>query len=417
MKQSEVNKILESLFKRRTLGIKPGLERMKHACVRLGNPQNSYSVIHTAGTNGKGSTSTFVASILKECGQNVGLFTSPHIWEFRERFQINGNVVSNDAWIEVWLEIEPLCDELELTFFEISALIAFVLFEKAGCSYSVIEVGLGGRLDATNVVTPEVSIITPISIDHTEYLGSTLEQIATEKLGIVKAGGAVVVNGDNGEIVVNLAKEISKKHGSKITFSDITKAQIYSRAIEKQHFLYKDSEYRLSLAGEFQVSNAIVAIEVANILGIAEKNIKLGLEKAKIAGRVQELIYEGKRVFLDVAHNPMAMETLSQSLVDYNGKIIVVFGMMADKDVEKSVKVLSEMSRLVVTVTPSIPRALVSGSLAEIVKRFCEHEVKVEDTVSEGVASALDEVGDDEIIVVCGSFYTVSEALSYLKFS
>ncbi len=307
MRQAKIDEITNSLFKRRTLGIKPGLERMVAACHELGNPQDCFRVIHVAGTNGKGSTSTFVSSILKESGLTVGLFTSPHIFEFRERFKVNGISVTDEQWAEVWLNIEPVCNKYNLTFFEISALLAFMLFSKLRCSYAVIEVGLGGRLDATNVVKPILSLITPISIDHTEYLGDSLREIAFEKLGIVKERVPFIISGDNSDDVIELSKEISLARSSKMFISNSSDAQVFSRSIEKQHFVYKNKEYRLSLAGDFQVSNATLAIEASNLLNISEKDIRNGLEKAKIIGRVQELYCRGKRVFLDVAHNPASV--------------------------------------------------------------------------------------------------------------
>lgn len=408
------DEILDDLFTRRTRGIKPGLERMFEAAKRIGNPESSYDIVHVAGTNGKGSTSSIIAAVLEESGEKVGLFTSPHIVEFRERFIVNKQPVEDSAWIDVWNTIQPVCDELELTFFEISALMAFELFKRENCTKVVLETGLGGRLDATNICNPIMSVITALSIEHTEFLGETLEEIAGEKLGIVKEGKPLVINGNNKLTVLDLAINRAHEKGSEIRFGYVSDIPKISDEKNGQRFEYRDRELFLPLKGDFQQQNCAVAVKACEYLGYSHETIVQGVAKAFIPCRLQRIEHEGVEILFDVAHNPQAVEILTSSL-DLSEKPHFLVGMMKDKDVGSMLESICSNAYSVTAITPSIPRAMPAAELGEIIE---EQGPSVEVRVAETVAQGVDEwLKKDGLHVVTGSFYTVSEVLTLLGIS
>lgn len=409
----QVDKILDDLFSRRTRGIKPGLGRMIEAAEKLNNPQRDYSVVHLAGTNGKGSTASMISAVLTEAGHHVGLFTSPHILEFRERFIVSGKPVEDSEWISVWSDIRELCDSLELTFFEISALMAFELFKRAGCDYVVLETGLGGRLDATNICDPLLSVITALSVEHTEYLGDTIEEIAGEKLGIVKEGRPLVFNGNNLPNVVELAKEKCTITGSELTLAHTDSLPLIRKEKQKQIFSYRDLEIALPLMGDFQQQNCITAITACEVLNIDLDIIKAGVAKTFIPCRLQRLVFEGNEFLFDVAHNPQAVDILCTSLKEEPAHFLI--GMMKDKEVTEMVTPIIDIAESITVVSPSIPRALKAEELGEIVNEGAGSvPVEIHADLKEGVASLLEKEG---LKVVTGSFFTVSEVLSELGIS
>lgn len=409
----EVDTILEDLFSRRTRGIKPGLERMIEAAEKLNTPQGRYSVVHVAGTNGKGSTASMISAVLTEAGHRVGLFTSPHILDFRERFIIAGEPVKDSEWIAVWEDIRDLCDSLELTFFEISALLAFELFSRAKCDYVVLETGLGGRLDATNICDPVLSVITALSVEHTEYLGDTIEEIAGEKLGIVKPGKPLVFNGNNPENVVALAKEKCRASNSEITLALTDSLPLLRKEKQSQIFKYCDGEITLPLMGDFQQQNCITAITTCEVLGIAIETIRNGIAKTFIPCRLQRVQFGEHQFLFDVAHNPQAVEILCSSLAAEPAHFLI--GMMKDKEVDQMVMPIISIAKTITVVSPSIPRALSAHDLAEVVSERTD-SVPVEQfpSLKDGVASLLEK---DGLKVVTGSFFTVSEVLAELGIS
>ncbi len=402
--------IVDSLFSRRRAGIKPGLERMENAVSALGHPERGCQVVHVAGTNGKGSTATMVASGLRAAGNRVGLFTSPHILEFRERYCLDGVPVSDEQWIAVWLDIEPLCDELELTFFEISALLAFELFKRAGCDYAVIEVGLGGRLDATNVVDPAIAIITALAIEHTEYLGDTLELIAMEKLGIVKAGRPFVVNSGNKPVVFELAARVTEERNAPCTVAPIVST--VEQTAKYQCFSVGGVAIELPLWGAYQVSNCAAAVTALQQLGVSNSDIQRGIASAALPARMQLVSYNSREILFDVAHNPQALEVLVDGLAQrFAGRPLhFLIGMMKDKDCAKAVGIIEEIAATISCFTPSIPRSCPAEELAAYTKKGAA-------TVVGSPREAVERLGNDGVIVVTGSFYTVADAMNGLEIS
>ncbi len=411
--------ITDALFSRRNAGIKPGLTRMRAAAEKLGNPQDGYKVVHIAGTNGKGSTAAMMSAALLHTGERVGLFTSPHIIDFNERFIIDGKPVSDDEWIAVWLAIETVCDEFELTFFEISALMAFELFKRAGCSWAVIEVGLGGRLDATNIVTPEIALITALSVEHTEFLGDTIEEIAGEKLGIVKEGRPFIVNGANLPVSLELAKKRSLAQNAPLAIASPDDIEGYSYKEGKQKLSFHGREYTIPFLGNFQQSNAITVITALQKLGYDEKTIAEGVAKAKLPARMQQIVVDGERVIFDVAHNPQAMGILATSLkqIYRNEKIHFVVGMMKDKNILEALESIATAATKITAVSPNIPRAMKASEVMEIASEagIVKDALFSAATVADGVKRALEE--REGVVVVTGSFFTVSEAMVALEVS
>lgn len=401
--------IIESLFSRRRAGIKPGLERMHLATEMLEHPENACKVIHIAGTNGKGSTASMISSCLVEAGFKVGLFTSPHIIEFRERYIINGVPVSDEQWIASWLEIEEVCDKLDLTFFEISALLAFTLFKNEKCDWIVLETGLGGRLDATNIVTPELSIITSLSIEHTEYLGDTIEEITGEKLGIVKKHRPFVLNPSNPKVVFELARKRSDAMESPLHiagYPDFLGQKGVFQELQLDGVLYE-----LPLAGEFQQYNMAAAVTAMRLLSLDEETIQEGIRKVFIPARLQRIAIGNRTFVFDVAHNPQALEILTASLkVLYpDSQLHFLVGMMKDKELRESMKILDRCAASINTITPSIPRAC---GAEELIKYSAHTQGEAYDTVVDAIGACKEKEG---IAVVTGSFYTVCDVMTTLR--
>lgn len=401
--------IITALFSRRRAGIKPGLERMHLATEMLGHPEKSCKIVHIAGTNGKGSTASMLSSVLCEAGFKTGLFTSPHILDFRERYIIDGIPVDDEVWIAAWLRIQEVCDKLELTFFEISALLAFEVFKEAECNWIVLETGLGGRLDATNVVTPKVSVISSLSIEHTEYLGDTIEEICTEKLGIVKAHRPFVVNPSNPRVVFELARERSEAMDAPLHIASFPDFLGFKGRY--QELSLDGVAYELPLAGEFQQSNMAAAVTALRLLDLDEDLIQKGVQKAFVPARLQEVELHECRYIFDVAHNPQALDILTASLkvLHPDTEYHFIVGMMQDKDLSTSMQCIDKCASSVHCFTPSIPRACKADTL----KEYSTHEKCM---AYESLENALMGVRNmDGIVVVTGSFYTVSDVMSRLE--
>jgi len=399
--------ILNNLFSRQTRGIKPGLERITEAAEKLGNPQNHLEIVHVAGTNGKGSTSTMIASIFEAAGYKTGLFTSPHILDFRERFIINGIPVSDEQWIHVWNDIQPICDSLELTFFEISTLIAFELFKREKCDRIVLETGMGGKLDSTNICSPLLSVITAISVEHTEYLGTTIEQIASEKIGIVKANHPLVINGSNLSKVLELAKNRCKILNSKYCLADSSRFVLKNRTEIGQILAYDSDEIVVPLAGDFQIQNVACAVTACEELGISRKVIQKGITHTFIPCRLQKISINNQQWLFDVAHNPQAIDTLCSSL---NGKFHFLVGMMSDKDIKKMIVRIIPHALSITIFKPQISRAADPALIANII-RNCKIPINTASSASTAVR-LIEQIGEQ--CVVTGSFYTISEVFTEL---
>jgi dihydrofolate synthase/folylpolyglutamate synthase len=414
---------IEYLYGLQQHGMKFGLDNIKRLMSELGGPQKSFSSIHVAGTNGKGSTSAMIESMLRTKGVTTGLFTSPHLVSFTERIRVNGQEMSEDAVIELADEVRKVAagiGDFSPTFFEVVTSIAFLYFRKMKVQWAVVEVGMGGRLDATNIILPEVAVITSIGIDHREFLGDTLEEIAGEKTGIIKKG-VPLVTADQRSGVMGIIRRRCEEAGALLfCYNSEFSSEIASTGAETVSLNYKGSkEYLnilLSLAGEHQIINAALAIKVIEI--IAEKypdmdcDIRKGLKNVKWPGRL-EMIKEDPPVLIDGAHNPPAAEVLSSYLRKLSGvkysRIIMVIGVMADKDIEGILKPLLPLAAEILFASPAYGRAASTKRLSDIAATL-GYASKSCETVADALhfAEGLFKTGD--LIVVTGSFYTIGEA-------
>jgi len=417
--------IKSTLFSHVNKGIKYDLDRMFKASSLCDNPQNSYLSIHVAGTNGKGSTCAYIESVLRHAGYKTGLYTSPHITNFEERFRIDGQEINEDIWFDVYKDQEKVINDLDLTFFEAATLMAFEIFKRAGVRYAIFETGMGGRLDATNIITPKVSVITKLALDHCEYLGSTLEAIAGEKLGIVKPGVPLVMLEPNDRRIKKLAVDKCVELGSESVFSpaDITNGASGVTDVvcldDGVSFCHDGRRYDLSMIGEYQVQNAVLAL---NALGRVDdfdyQVVYEGMKSAVLPGRFQIVNVQNQQVVIDVGHNPDAAEALVGALKKRfpNKRFSFVLGMMRDKDIDIVLKILTPCASAFYFTRPKTERAADPHGMMDLTDgKFDGRRIIIED-VGEAVGTALRDAVDTVNTIVCvtGSFFTVSESLTQI---
>lgn len=346
----------------------------------LGNPQDLLSFIHVAGTNGKGSVCAMAASILKEAGYKTGLFTSPFISVFNERIQINGSNISDNDLAEYATRVKKAITALNLEISEFAQItaIAFLYFNEQKCDYVVLETGLGGRLDATNVIkTPKVCVITKIGLDHTKYLGSTVKEITSEKCGIIKKHVPVVTGSFQNSEALNVIQ----------SYCSVTDSR----------FILAANEYQTNLKGEYQKANASIAASVCTLLGIPEKYIKSGLLKVTWPARFE---YLRSNLILDGAHNPDGISALISSLKTLDKNIIFVTAMMRDKDYRECAKMIDNAAKKVYTTEIQMPRCIPCREFAE-----CFRNAEPIDDCIKAVNIALAQAGHDDAVCVCGSLF------------
>jgi len=398
----------------------------------LGEPQKSFRTIHIAGTNGKGSTATTLSSILKESGFKVGLFTSPHLISFTERIRINNIQISEQRVIDLALEIRKLIDGtgLKPTFFEFVTAMTFHYFASEKVDFGVIETGLGGRFDSTNVITPDISIITNIGIDHCEFLGDTISDITFEKAGIIKPQVPVITASQKTDVIKQLS-DIAVERGSEIhVYEKDFSGSLLS--MDDRHLKFDYKGYKsypglsLPLSGQYQLFNACTAIRASELLrqkglSIPDRAIKDGLANVKLEGRF-EYVSEDPPIIIDGAHNPEAISSLSASLGDiFTGKrIILVLGVMNDKDIAGIIDPIIHNADSVILTQASYERAASPQKLAETINSLNETGIKNAASISstESVKEAIDlassRCGEDGVILITGSFYTTGEAKELL---
>lgn len=405
------------------LGSRPGLERIAELNEKMGDPSKNYRIIHVAGTNGKGSFCSMTASILAECGYKVGLFTSPYVRYFNERIQINGKMISDDDLGDVTEYVKSIADKMEdtPTEFELLTAIAFEYFAREKCDIVVLEAGLGGRLDSTNVIkNPLLSVITGISLDHTAILGDTEEKIAAEKAGIIKNNCPVLVGAVSEaarNVIVSKAEELS----SKVYCADYNAVSDTEFSLEKTCFSYKNEKYTLSLLGEYQTRNAALVLSAVEALcdigvDIPADAVKNGLAEAKWPARFEK-ISDSPVAIYDGAHNPEGIEAAVRNykLIFGNTTPIVLTGVMRDKDHKVMTECLSEIALEVHTVTPDNPRAMPAEELAEEyaeigVISYSYEELKV------GVKIALKRAKDKKVpLLVLGSLYMYGDVMDAME--
>jgi dihydrofolate synthase/folylpolyglutamate synthase len=408
------------------------LRHVEELLSRMGNPQLAAKTIHIAGTKGKGSVAVMIAQVLSASGYKTGLYTSPHLHNLRERISIDGSLISEAEFAAAMAEVKPFIESMkqdasfrQLTYFEALTALAFAYFQKKRVDFQVLEVGLGGRLDATNVVAnPVVCIITSISLDHTQILGNTLEEIAREKAGIIKPG-CWVVSSPQPEEAASVITEICREKKAKVVQvgKDVTWHKI-SGDLHQQSLVIKGrtSKYQVSipLLGDFQLENAATAVTALEILAsegfaISAADIAQGLAQVKWPGRFQ-ILRQYPTVLVDGAHNVASMKRLVNNIKAYfaHKRIFLVFGTSCDKDILGIINELVPLSPQVIVTRASHSRAAAPPTLvAEFNKQGIKPEIK--ETVAQAISRALSLAGKTDIICVTGSLFVVAETLDYFS--
>lgn len=362
-------------------GIRPGLTRMRALLRALGNPHRAYPSVIVAGTNGKGSTSAMLTSILLADGRRAAHYTSPHLVELRERWTIGGAEIDPALLDECIVELQR-APGVTPTYFEALTLIAFLAFAKAQCELAVLEVGMGGRLDATNVVAPVASVITPIGMDHMEYLGNTLRAIAREKAGVIHRGAIVLTSNDD-PLVLDVLRTRAARFGNR--------------------FIHVTEQHETPLAGDFQKRNAGLAVRTARELGIAEDAIEKGVRNTRWRGRLERIEHAGKTIWIDGGHNMHAIEQTAPFFDKYVPRPrLLVFGIMGDKDVRPVVGRLFPLFDRVIATEPYPPRSVPAHAFAGA--------TAIPDP-EQAFAAAL--AAEERHIVITGSLYLAGAAIAF----
>jgi dihydrofolate synthase/folylpolyglutamate synthase len=408
------------------------LRHVEELLGRMGNPQLAARTIHIAGTKGKGSVAAMIAQVLSSSGYKTGRYTSPHLHNLRERITIDGSLISEAEFAAAIAEVKPFIESMkqdasfrQLTYFEALTALAFAYFQKKRVDFQVLEVGLGGRLDATNVViNPAVCIITSISLDHTQILGNTLEEIAREKAGIIKSGCWVVISPQPEEAASVISNTCREKEAKVVQIEkDVTWHKI-SGDLHQQSLVIegRTSKYQVSipLLGDFQLENAATAVAALEILAsqgfaISTADIAQGLSQVKWPGRFQ-ILRQHPTVVIDGAHNVASMKRLVDNIKSYfaHKRILLVFGTSCDKDIPGIINELVSLSPQVTVTQASHSRAAPLSTLAaEFAKRGIEPETK--ETVKEAISRVLSLASGTDVICVTGSLFVVAEALYYFS--
>lgn len=398
-------------------GIKPGLARINELLAALGNPQHGFAAVHVVGTNGKGSTASCLSSILSAGGYRTGLFTSPHLISFTERIRIDGAEIEESSaacLAERVLAAAPP----ESTFFEIVTALAALYFAEQGVEIAVFEAGMGGRLDATNAFPGALCVVTPVSLDHTDYLGRDIAEIALEKVGICKPGTPIVSACQHPE-----AARVIARHAGEIGSPLYRCGEEFHADWQEGRLRYRGLAVELDgmsagLSGRYQSGNAALALAAAELLAgagfpVSPQALSAGIERAKWPGRM-ELFPGTPRVLLDGAHNPAGAAALADALSDIPyDKLLMVVGVMGDKELSGILSPLLPLADAVFAVAPAIERALPAAQVAD----FCRGAgagAKEAGSVAQGIELARAAAGADDLILVCGSLFTVGEARSIL---
>ncbi len=418
MSYSDTKKIINSYKK---FGINLGLYRIKKILGLMGNPQNKLKFIHVAGTNGKGSVCEMISSILIESGYKTGLFISPHIIELRERIKISGEMISEKTLNKIINEINYKVDIMKenneiITEFELLTVVALKWFADNNCDIVILEVGLGGRLDATNVINESiVSIIMAISIDHKLILGDSISKISFEKCGIIKQNGITISYPQKNKSAINMINKISDQKLNKLIVPDLSELKILEENIFKTIFRYKNVEYILPLIGEHQVRNALVCLETINVLKsnkyfISDKCLINGLKNVKHPARI-EILSKNPLIILDGAHNPDGAKSFNSFLSKFikSKNIIAIVSILKDKEIDKIFNEFKDgLFKKIITVNIDNDRNLDSNILLKLLKKYCNDVVsipKIEDALDYALNINLREKN----IVIFGSLYLACE--------
>lgn len=403
MNYAEAEKYLEGVS---WLGIKPGLERISELLARLGNPERICRFVHVAGTNGKGSTSAMLASMLTSAGYRTGLYTSPHLLRVTERMRVDGAEMPREGLAKAVSALQRAAEGMAepCTEFELLTAAAFWWFAHEDCDYVVLEVGMGGRLDATNVIPrPDCAVITNIGLDHTEVLGATAELIAAEKAGIFKGGPAAAYL--QTESVARVLIDAAERTGTQLHFADFSRLEPISEDLEGQSFRFEGETYHIRLLGEHQLKNAAVAVTAARLLGIPQEAIARGLERTVWPARF-EIVSRSPYFVVDGGHNPQCVTATAAALrrcFPWKRRVLLM-GVLADKAWGEMLDILLPCASQVVCVRPDSERALDAAELcAEILRRGVPAEAA--ESIAAGVDRAIALAGEDGMVSSVGSLY------------
>ena len=399
-------------------GIKLGLNNITELLKRLDHPEKCFKSIHVAGTDGKGSICAMMTSILIKSGAKTGTFISPHVLNFNERISVDGIQITDEDLADMAAltvrHVNAMAEDgIRCTFFEVTTAIAFLYFKNKGVKYAVIEVGMGGRFDATNVITPDVCIISNVSLEHTEYLGNTIEEIAFEKAGIIKPGiPCITINTDP---VFSVIKKVAEENNAPLIRIDPDDIKVTKLSEYGTEFTYKGEEYFVSIPGRCQARNASVAIEAMSKIPTygykCRCKLKTGLNSVNWPCRMQR-IPETPFIF-DVSHTFAGSSCLCSDIKEIYGKVLVVFGILDDKDVEHISKNISEIASKIIITRPDTVRASLPEKVAEFISKHMD-VAAVTYNVNDAMDLALKIRGDD-LILVTGSLYMAGDALKWLE--
>jgi dihydrofolate synthase/folylpolyglutamate synthase len=420
---------IDYLYALQKHGIKLALSNSHALMALMGDPHRKFRSVHVAGTNGKGSTSAFIASMLQAAGYRVGLYTSPHLVSFTERIRINAVLITEAKVVELAGRVRDAARKAEFadgmvafspTFFEVTTAMAFTYFAEEGVDIAVIEVGMGGRLDSTNVITPLVSVITNIELEHTEFLGTTLREIAGEKAGVIKQGVPVVTGAMQQEVITVIEWEAAAREAEVYRLSkDFMPVPIASQRAQIFDYRGINASYekvRINMLGRYQVDNASLALATIECLRNAgiivdEAAVRRGLEQTRWEGRL-ELMARKPDIYLDGAHNPASAQMLAATVREMKSayrRTILVIGILQDKDCGGIIAALVPLADHVVVTKPQYSRAMEVQALASAIRRL-HGSVDTAETVGEAIAMARDNISLDDLVLITGSLYMVGDA-------
>lgn len=417
------NEAVEKINSLLVFGSQPGLERIGELVQRLGSPDKKLRFVHIAGTNGKGSTCSLIAAALHEQGYKTGLFISPYVLEFRERFMINGEMIPPQTLADIVEEIYPLVETMKsegkiITEFEFVFAVALVWYAREKCDIVILETGLGGRFDATNIIDcPLASVITSISLDHTKILGDTYAKIAFEKCGIIKQDGITVAYADQHPDALEMIKNTAAERNNEFILADSTRARLLHEGLDGLSYIIQFDgnmlELSLHLTGEHQVKNSVTALCTIGALrkkgiAVSDDAIIRGFASVSFPARM-ELLSTDPVVLLDGAHNPGGAQALAHALKQYipGKRKVGIVGMLADKDIDTALGELLPLFDEIITVAPDNPRKMPASLLAEKVSAYCG-KVQSFDDLHEAYSYALSHTGIDDALIIFGSLYLAS---------
>jgi len=424
----EYQETIDYLFGLQKHGVKLALANSVHLMSLMGEPHKKFRAVHVAGTNGKGSTSAFIANMLQAAGYRVGLYTSPHLISFTERIRINAVPITEDRVVELAQRVRAAGQSgkspLNPTFFEVTTAMAFTCFAEEGVDIAVVEVGMGGRLDSTNVLTPLVSVITNIDIEHTEFLGDTLSLIAREKAGIIKQEVPVVTGAVQPEAVAVIEQEaVVRRARVHRMMKDFAPEHIVPGPSQRFDYRGLATTYRdlgINMLGGYQVDNACLAVATAECLReagivIDEASLRRGLELTRWEGRLEQ-VARRPDIYLDGAHNPASARMLARAVGEMKSaydRIILVIGILGDKDYGGILSELLPLADSVVVTRPDYGRAMDVQILASEVRKL-HGSVNTADTMTTAIEKARQTASSGDLILITGSLYIVGDARNLL---